>query len=159
MNGSWIQSLDLILRLIFAMTAGAIIGLNRWLSHKPAGLGTHALVALGAALASVVVLRAPGADANAVSRVIQGLVTGVGFIGAGVIMRENSGQQIHGLTTAASIWISAIIGIACGISDFVVGVAGLVLALVVLVISKPLEEAAGRIFKHQHDEPIKGSRN
>ncbi len=152
MNHPFVQSLDVTLRLVFALAAGAAIGLNRWLYHKPAGLGTHGLVALGAALAAIVATRTPGADAGAASRVIQGIVTGVGFIGAGVIMRDNSSEQVHGLTTAASIWVSAILGIACGISDFVIGATGLILALIVLMVSKPLERALGRMVKRRADE-------
>ncbi len=152
MSSQFAHSLDVTLRLVFAVAAGAIIGLNRWLYHKPAGLGTHGLVALGSALAAIVATRIPGADAAAASRVIQGIVTGVGFIGAGVIMRENSAQQVHGLTTAASIWASAILGIACGISDYAIGATGLILALIILVVSKPLEEALDRIVKRRSDE-------
>ncbi len=152
MNSTMVQAVDVPLRLVMAIAAGAVIGLNRWLYHKPAGLGTHALVALGAALASIVATRTPGADAGAASRVIQGLVTGVGFIGAGVIMRENAGQQVHGLTTAASIWVSAILGIACADADFKIAAAGLVLALIVLLISKPLESAFGNIAKRRPEE-------
>jgi putative Mg2+ transporter-C (MgtC) family protein len=152
MGSTFAHPLDVTLRMVFALAAGAAIGLNRWFYHKPAGLGTHALVALGAALAVIVTARVPGADAAASSRVIQGLVTGVGFVGAGVIMRENPGQPVHGLTTAASIWMSAILGIACGISDFAIGAIGLVLALIVLVVSKPLEDALGRVVKRNSDE-------
>jgi putative Mg2+ transporter-C (MgtC) family protein len=149
---------DVPLRLVFAVAAGAAIGLNRWLYHKPAGLGTHALVALGAALAAIVATRTPGADPSAASRVIQGLVTGVGFIGAGVIMRENSSQQVHGLTTAASIWTSAILGIACGISEFVIAATGLILTLLILVASKPLEEALRKFVKRRSEEPAQDSK-
>ncbi len=152
MSNPFAHSLDVTLRLVFALAGGTAIGLNRWLYHKPAGLGTHGLVALGAALAAIVATRIPGGDAAAASRVIQGLVTGVGFIGAGVIMRENSNQQVHGLTTAASIWAAAIIGIACGISEFAIAATGLILALIVLVVSKPLEEALGKIVKRHSDE-------
>ncbi len=145
MNSVFAHSFEVPLRLVFAIVAGAIIGLNRWFWHKPAGLGTHGLVALGAALACIIATHTPGADAGAGSRVIQGLVTGVGFIGAGVIMRENGAQQVHGLTTAASIWISAILGIACALSNFATTATGLGLALVVLFVSKPLEGALERI--------------
>ncbi len=118
MDSSFAHLSEVSLRLVCAVFAGAVIGLNRWFYHKPAGLGTHGLVALGAALACVIATQAKGADAGAASRTIQGLVTGVGFIGAGVIMRENRGQHVHGLTTAASVWVSAILGIAvaCPIS-------------------------------------------
>ncbi len=150
MSSTYAHSFEVPLRLVFAIVAGAIVGLNRWFYHKPAGLGTHGLVALGAALACIIATHAPG-DAGAGSRVIQGLVTGVGFIGAGVIMRENGAQQVHGLTTAASIWASAILGIACGLSDFTLAATGLGLALVVLLVSKPLEGALERIMKRREN--------
>ncbi len=155
MNSALAHSFEVPLRLVLAIVAGAIIGLNRWFYHKPAGLGTHGLVALGAGLASIIATHTPGADAGAASRTIQGLVTGVGFIGAGVIMRENGAQQVHGLTTAASIWASAILGIACGISNFTITATGLVLTLVVLFVSKPLEGALERMKKRTENEKLK----
>ncbi len=151
MNSPIAHSLELPLRLVFAVVAGAVVGLNRWLYHKPAGLGTHGLVALGAALASIIATHTPGADAGAASRIMQGLVTGVGFIGAGVIIRENGVQQVHGLTTAASIWTSAILGIACGLSDFTIAATGLGLALVVLLVSKPSEQVLEKIVKRREN--------
>jgi putative Mg2+ transporter-C (MgtC) family protein len=87
------------------MVIGGVIGLNRELHHKPTGLRTLGLVSLGAALAVIVVAQDPQADA---SRVIQGVITGVGFIGAGVILHPaTAGNQVHGLTTAATIWVTA----------------------------------------------------
>ncbi len=83
-----------------------------------------------------------------------GACHGVGFIGAGVIMRENGAQQVHGLTTPASIWASVILGIACGLSDFTVAATGLGLAFVVLLVSKPLEGALERIMKRRENRKL-----
>lgn len=145
MNSALVPFSETPVRLVLAVAAGAAIGLNRWFHHKPAGLGTHSLVALGAALASTIGGTTLATDAAAASRIVQGLVTGVGFIGAGVIMRANRGQQVHGLTTAASIWTSAILGIACGLADFTVAASGLTLALIVLLASKPIEDRLERL--------------
>jgi putative Mg2+ transporter-C (MgtC) family protein len=154
MGGTFVHGFEMPLRLVLAIITGSAIGLNRWFHHKPAGLGTHSLVALGAALASILAARVPGGDAAAASRVIQGLVTGVGFLGAGVIMRENQGQQVHGLTTAASIWMSAILGIACALSDFTIAGTGLALTLLVLFVSKPLEDMLERIARRRESRRL-----
>lgn len=151
MHGAYAHIIEVPLRLIVAILVGDVIGLNRWFYHKPAGLGTHGLVALGAVLAGLIATRTPGADAGAASSVLQGVVTGVGFIGAGVIMRETGVQQVHGLTTAASIWACAILGLACGIADVVIITTGLVLALVVLFVSKPLEEALEKTVRRREE--------
>lgn len=107
---------DVFLRLGAAVLVGALIGLDRELRGKPAGLRTVALVALGAA---VFVLTAAGvseADPDSTSRVIQGIVTGIGFLGAGSIIRGQTEDSVKGLTTAASIWLAAAAGIACGLA-------------------------------------------
>src|SRR5438552_8899016 len=100
------------LRLSAALIVGTILGLNRELHGKPAGLRTHALVTLGAALAAIVSLGFPGEprsmDPNAISRVLQGILTGIGFLGAGVILRDPNGH-VTGLSTAAPIWICAVL--------------------------------------------------
>ncbi len=137
---------DVAARLGFAVATGAIIGLNRWLHHKPAGVRTHALVTLGAALATVLMSRAASGDIAAVSRVIQGLVTGVGFIGAGVILRVDAEHRVEGLTTAAALWASAILGMVCGVADFTLGAIAVAFALGVLVFGGPCEEFVGRLF-------------
>jgi putative Mg2+ transporter-C (MgtC) family protein len=137
---------ETLLRLILAMTGGALIGLNRFLRQKAAGLRTHGLVALGTAVATLLIIATPGNDAQAVSRVIQGLVTGVGFIGAGVIMRGNSSNRVHGLTTAAAIWASAIVGIACALGAYVIGGAAVLLALSLLLLGRPVERGAARLL-------------
>ncbi|NCV59315.1 MAG: MgtC/SapB family protein, partial [Betaproteobacteria bacterium] len=105
--------IEVLSRLSLAVAAGLILGANRWLHHKSAGVKTHALVALGAALATLVVIPLDTLSteglrlyADAVSRVVQGLITGIGFLGAGVIIHNARGKRIKGLTTAASIWVT-----------------------------------------------------
>src|ERR1700730_829047 len=100
--------LDIILRLGAAISIGSVIGLNRELHHKPTGIRMLGLVALGSAPSVLGLTHDPHAD---VSRVIQGIVTGVGFLGAGVILHRPTGSKVHGLTTAAIIWITASLGV------------------------------------------------
>src|SRR5262245_24277290 len=102
---------------------------------------TLGLVSLGAAMVSIAALRYPvlGSEPNAAVRVLQGLMVGVGFIGAGVILRDTSTNRVHGLTTATTVWIAAALGIACGLADWIVVVTGLVLALVILIALKRFE--------------------
>jgi putative Mg2+ transporter-C (MgtC) family protein len=108
------EALRVIIRLLAALLAGGVIGLQRELAGKAAGLRTHILVSMGMTVLVVAAAQA-GMGQDAMSRVIQGLVTGIGFIGAGVIMKMESQHQIHGLTTAAGIWMTSAIGIAIGL--------------------------------------------
>ena len=112
--------LDIVLRLGSAILIGGAIGLNRDLHHKPTGMRTLGLVALGSTLA---VLGVAG-DPAAVSRVVQGIITGIGFLGAGVILHRPTGGKVHGLTTAATIWVTAAIGVLCGIAAWPILVVG-----------------------------------
>ncbi|PYJ09753.1 MAG: hypothetical protein DMF06_08855 [Verrucomicrobia bacterium] len=140
------------LRLGAALIVGTILGLNRELHGKPAGLRTHALVALGAAVATIVVLKSPtgflAAEQNAIGRVVQGILTGIGFLGAGVILRDPAGH-VTGLTTAATIWICAVLGIVCGLGYW--GLLGItvIMTTLLLLLGRPLERLAERIF-HRH---------
>jgi len=134
--------LDTGLRLLLAVLGGSLIGLNRFLRHKSAGMRTHGLVALGAAMATL--MAAHIGDADAISRVAQGVVTGVGFVGAGVIMRDGE-SHIQGLTTAASIWGCAILGIVCGVADLAIAAFGIVMAMAILLLGRPLERFVARL--------------
>ena len=121
-------------RLLVAVLAGGAIGINRELQHKPAGLRTHALVALGAATVIVVTQGMQlTPDANATSRVIQGIITGIGFLGAGVILHPSGQSSVRGLTTAATIWIAAGLGTACGTGLWPVAAVATILAVFVLL--------------------------
>jgi putative Mg2+ transporter-C (MgtC) family protein len=119
-------------------------------------LRTHALVSLGAALAVIMILRAPdgslSADSNAVSRVIQGILTGVGFLGAGVILHDPNGH-ISGLTTAATIWICAVLGLVCGLGHWVALGTSIILIAISLIFGRPLERVAERLFKRHASSP------
>jgi putative Mg2+ transporter-C (MgtC) family protein len=135
--------LDMLVRLMLAMALGAAIGVNRELRLKPAGLRTHALVALGSALLAIIGLAlAQGSgvrDSSAASRILQGIVAGVGFIGGGAILRQDDSKGVHGLSTAASIWIVAAIGIAAGCGLWRASIATAILALVILVVGAPID--------------------
>jgi putative Mg2+ transporter-C (MgtC) family protein len=147
--------ISVILRLLAAAAAGIALGLQREASDKSIGMRTLALVSLGAAMVSVATLRYPalGTDPNATARVLQGLLqglmVGVGFIGAGVIMRDASSNKVHGLTTATTVWIAAALGIACGLADWLVVATGLTLSLTILIILKWVE----RRLSHDVEKP------
>ena len=123
-------------RLVAATLMGTGVGLDRELRHKPAGLKTHALVALGASLVTAVCAFLP--DGTAMSRAIQGIIAGVGFLGGGAILK-NSDEMVHGITTAASIWLVASLGIACGAGQWIIAIIALAIALIVLVVGNAFE--------------------
>lgn len=126
------------LQLIVAMLAGMAIGLNRDLHHKPTGARTLGLVALGSAMVTIAATRyvAAHGSVDGVSRVLQGVVqgvlTGVGFIGAGVILHDPTRPRVQGLTTAASVWITAVLGLVCGLAEWPLLVVGLALTFLLL---------------------------
>lgn len=126
---------DMVLRLLLATALGAGIGYQRERANKPAGLRTHILISLGSALFTVVSIFGFG-DGVDVSRVAAGVVTGIGFIGAGVIFRGIRGDHVAGLTTAASIWATASIGLAAGAGMYLI--ATVVAAIAVLVLMIPM---------------------
>jgi len=133
-----VADLDQVLRLVVAAAVGVAVGFNRELRGKPLGMRTLALVALGTAVAAIAALSFLGADApaDAVARVVQGILSGVlpgiGFIGAGVVLHNRSSETVHGLTTAATVWITAALGIACALAAWTVVAAGIVLTLAIL---------------------------
>jgi putative Mg2+ transporter-C (MgtC) family protein len=131
---------DTFIRLLAAVGAGALIGLDRELRRKPAGLRTMALVGLGSAmfiLATIDPTHAGYTDSTA--RVVQGIVTGIGFLGAGAILRGTGEETtVRGLTTAASIWLAAAAGIACGLANWPLVIGGCVLGVFILITS-PVE--------------------
>jgi putative Mg2+ transporter-C (MgtC) family protein len=130
---------DVAMRLAAAALAGALIGVNRDLAQKPIGVRTLGLVALGAATVTVATVQVQGMAENtdALSRVVQGVIQGVmagiSFIGAGVILRDTQARTVEGLTTAASVWVTAALGIACGLGAWSTVALALVAALILLV--------------------------
>jgi putative Mg2+ transporter-C (MgtC) family protein len=130
---------ELLLRLGAATLAGLIVGLNRDLRNRPIGMRTLSLVALGSAIVVVSTIQFPGIaeNSNAASRVIQGIIqglmAGIGFIGAGVILRDSNAQRVKGLTSAATVWVTAALGIACGLGAWRTVAIALVLTFFVLL--------------------------
>lgn len=139
---------DIVLRLGVATLASGAIGLNRDLHGKPIGLRTLGMVGLATAL--VVLIASPaaleaGRLSDATSRVIQGILTGIGFLGAGVIVHGDQ-HKVKGLTSAACVWFTASIGVVCGLGHWrLVGIA-LAIALLLLTCGGPLERALHRLF-------------
>ncbi|HSI61255.1 MAG TPA: MgtC/SapB family protein [Ideonella sp.] len=125
------QTTRIVLRLLMAAVLGGVLGYEREQQGKAAGIRTHMLVALGAAL-FVLVPQQAGMQVADMSRVIQGIVAGVGFLGAGAIIKGSSEHQVQGLTTAAGVWMTAAIGIACGLGRETTAVISTLLALVIL---------------------------
>jgi putative Mg2+ transporter-C (MgtC) family protein len=125
------QLAQVIIRLIAAALLGAIIGIQREKAGKPAGLRTHMLVALGTCV-FVLACIGYGMNTDGLSRVIQGIVTGIGFIGAGSILKLDKERDIQGLTTAASVWIVAAIGVAVGLGGLGLAILTTFLTLMVL---------------------------
>lgn len=123
--------LRVALRLMAALIIGTVIGLQRELTHKPAGLRTHLLVALGTALLVVAAVNT-GMKSADISRVIQGLITGIGFLGGGTILKLTREHEIRGLTTAAGIWLTAAASVAAGLGEFAAACVGVLFALIVL---------------------------
>jgi putative Mg2+ transporter-C (MgtC) family protein len=120
-----------VVRLCIAAALGGVVGLERERTGKAAGVRTHMLVALGAALFTMVPLEV-GMKSADFSRIIQGLVTGIGFLGGGVILKANDEQRVHGLTTAAGIWATAAVGMAIGAGWLWPALCGTTLAWIIL---------------------------
>jgi putative Mg2+ transporter-C (MgtC) family protein len=148
-----IEWTDAVLRLTAAAVIGGAIGLDREVRGKPTGVRTLAIVALGSALA-VLAAQHSGGDTAAASRVMQGVITGIGFLGAGVILRNPSGKKVHGLTTAAGIWWTACIGLACGVAAWPIVLTASVLVVIILAFGRPLERA---LDPRDREEPDRGS--
>ena len=122
---------QLLIRLLAAVVLGALVGLQRERAGKAAGLRTHILVALGTTM-FVLASSSSGMSLEGVSRVIQGLATGTGFIGAGAILKLNDTREIQGLTTAAGIWMTAAIGVAIGLGNLGLAILATVLTWIIL---------------------------
>jgi putative Mg2+ transporter-C (MgtC) family protein len=150
---------EIVLRLGVATLAGALIGLNRDLHGKPVGLKTLGLV--GLATAMVVLLADPTGDparvSDAASRVIQGILTGIGFLGAGVIVRAEHRFRIRGLTSAACTWFAACIGIACGVGQWRIVAVSLAIAFALLTIGRRLEHWLHRMLGGKDDPAPKSA--
>jgi putative Mg2+ transporter-C (MgtC) family protein len=127
------QFTRIVLRLLLAAALGAALGYERERHGKSAGVRTHMLVALGAAL-FVLVPELAGVPEGDLTRVIQGVITGIGFLGAGSIIKSENEERVQGLTTAAGIWLTAAIGICCGLGRDGTAVLTALLAVAILAL-------------------------
>jgi putative Mg2+ transporter-C (MgtC) family protein len=137
---------DLTLRLLLAAVLGASIGIEREFRRKPAGLRTNMLIALGSALFTIVSIQF-AAHGGTSDRTAAQIVTGVGFLGAGAIMR--SGMSVHGMTTAATILVNAAVGMAAGAGEFAIASVATLVTLIVLALLLPVEA----YFERRAGEP------
>ncbi len=138
------EMLSVATRLALAALVGGLIGLNRDMHGKAAGVRTHALVSLGTALMIIVVMPPGTVDPHrydALSRVIQGVLTGIGFLGAGVILHDPGTRHVSGLTTAATVWLTALLGVACGVGMYVPVLLACALAAIIILGGGRLEQA------------------
>jgi putative Mg2+ transporter-C (MgtC) family protein len=147
---------DDVLSIVLATVLGAAIGVERELSGKAAGLRTNLLICLGAAVFTIISREmAAGTAGGSVTRIAAQIVTGVGFLGAGAIIQDRAG--VHGLTTAATIWLVASIGMACGARFYQLAAVAAAIAIVVLIglgkLVKPLEQY--RMKHHPKSTPDK----
>jgi putative Mg2+ transporter-C (MgtC) family protein len=131
--------LVLLGRLALAVALGALVGIDRELSEKAAGLRTNMLVALGASLFVLIPIQSGlvEAEPSVLGRVIQGIITGVGFIGAGSILQKS---RVKGLTSAAAVWMSAGLGLAAGLGQWKLAVTGAMITLIILRLMKFVEK-------------------
>jgi putative Mg2+ transporter-C (MgtC) family protein len=135
--------IDAVVRMLVAVLIGCIIGVDRDLHGKPTGMKTLGLVSLGACIATMCALgfsTEPLAHNTEVSRVVQGIVTGIGFLGAGVIIQNPRENRIRGLTTAASIWVTAAVGILCGLGVWSLALIATVILIVLLTVGRIIEK-------------------
>ncbi|WP_161866856.1 MgtC/SapB family protein [Pseudomonas yangonensis] len=145
------------LRLVLAMLLGGLLGYEREVMGKAAGMRTHMLVCLGAAI-FVMALEQDGAEADAMSRVIQGIAAGVGFLGAGTILKGQSISDVKGLTTAAGLWASAAIGVAVGLGREATAVLSTVIVLVVLHLMPLLVDPRVKFRPDDQDDDNSGDK-
>ncbi len=147
---------EILLRLGIATLASGAIGLNRDLHGKPIGIRTLGLVGLATAL--VVTLTnpqpiEPGHFSDGTSRVIQGILTGIGFLGAGVIVHVSDHGKVRGLTSAACVWLTACIGIVCGAGQWRLVTVAMAIALILLVVGGPAERLFHRVLSMMKQPP------
>lgn len=140
-----------VVRLTVAAVLGGLLGLEREIGGHWAGLRTHMMVAAGACVFVIGGAGIVGADATAMTRIVQGVATGIGFLGAGTILKLSDRREIKGLTTASSIWLAAALGTAAGLAEYELAAAGLCVSLVVLAVLRPLEKRLARRYNNRQN--------
>ena len=147
-----ILGLDIV-SVVLAVLLGGAIGLERELRGKPAGLRTNVRICLGAAVFTIISKQMAEGHADSITRIAAQIVTGIGFLGAGAIIQDRG--SVHGLTTAATIWLVASIGMACGAGLYKFAIVSTIIAIVVLIGFEQLEQPLKRYAKKNslHDHP------
>jgi putative Mg2+ transporter-C (MgtC) family protein len=156
---AWLEILENLAALGAAVILGGVVGIERELRGRWAGMRTHMIVCLGAALFILAMTAYPNAQSSDVSRVIQGVVAGIGFLGAGTILKLTEKSRVKGLTTAATVWLAAAVGVACGLKLYFLAVSAVVIALIVLeglrYMERTLDRAAGINHHKSHEHRTK----
>jgi putative Mg2+ transporter-C (MgtC) family protein len=150
LRGGWQEFgpvIRMAVRLLAAAILGGVLGIERQYEHKSAGMRTHMLVALGSALFTAAPLLG-GVSAEHVTRIIQGIAAGIGFVGGGTILKMTDQHEVRGLTTAANIWLAAAVGVAAGAGWLIPAVVSTLLALVILYILYRVERWLGMPSGH-----------
>ncbi|MGB8326979.1 MAG: MgtC/SapB family protein [Steroidobacteraceae bacterium] len=146
---------EVLARIGMAIVCGAALGLNRDFYKKPAGLRTFSIVSLASATVSLVMVELSGGDVGGVSRTVQGILTGIGFLGAGVIMHGDTGsKKVSGLTTAAAVWLAAVLGITCGLGLLQLAAIVLASALAILTLGRPIERWLKGLIAPRHSTRV-----
>ena len=138
-------------RLLMAVLLGGVLGIERQLHGRWAGIRTHMMVSLGAAVFTMAAIATAPHDSNEVTRVIQGIAAGIGFLGAGTILKLSTEIEIKGLTTASSIWLAAALGTVAGMGEYALALAAGMMSVLVLAILRPLTKPVGK-SKLRHKE-------
>ena len=154
-NRTEMSDLELIQRLCLSAVLGGVLGVEREWRGKAAGLRTNILIAMGSALFTVMSIDVSSGSGGDSTRIASGIVTGIGFLGAGAIMRN--GSSIKGLTTAAMIWVNAAIGVAAGGGEYRVAIIATIVALVVLIVLGPAERALAKLRPKKTRPTVVGS--
>lgn len=158
---------EIILRLLVGTACGMLLGIDRDLRGKEAGLRTLGLVGLGASVVAVAgvsdpfLSSEPDAQSRVVQGIIQGVLTGVGFIGAGVVIHDTKAKEVYGLTTAAAVWVTAALGVAAGLGAWRTVATGTVIGIVLLALLRLVQRMFGKQDeeaedKEELDSPHKG---
>lgn len=138
-------------RLMVAVLLGGALGIERQLHGRWAGIRTHMMVSLGAAIFTIAAITTAPNDPNEVTRVIQGIAAGIGFLGAGTILKLSTEVEVKGLTTASSIWLAAALGTVAGMGEYALATASGLISVFVLALLRPLTKLIG---KHESDPKV-----
>jgi putative Mg2+ transporter-C (MgtC) family protein len=155
---NWVVFVDEFTRIGMAGLLGGILGLERELNGHFAGLRTHMMVAIGCAVFVMAGVVSVGDQTEALTRVVQGIAAGVGFLGAGTILKLDEEKKIKGLTTASSIWLAAALGTVAGFGEYALAAASAAIAIIVLGVLRPVERLLARWIEAKHTDTPKSNK-